>query len=112
MQNILNEDLTAVIEKGCRFEGNLSFHGMVRIAGEFTGSIFTNDTLIITESAVINADIQAGVLIISGTVKGNLRAGARVEMKKPARFEGTVTSPNLIVEEGVIFHGETRIKNE
>ena len=112
MQQELSEELTAVVEKGCRFEGDLSFYGVVRIAGEFTGTIFSNDTLIITDSAIINADIQAGVIIISGTVKGNLRASARVEMKKPARFEGTVTSPNLVVEEGVIFHGETRIKDE
>ncbi|MCB9094766.1 MAG: polymer-forming cytoskeletal protein [Halobacteriovoraceae bacterium] len=106
------EEITAIIEKGCRFEGNLSFNGVVRIAGEFTGSIFTNDTLIVTDTAVINADVHAGVIVISGTVKGNLRAGSRVEMKKPARFEGTVISPNLIVEEGVIFHGETKIKDQ
>jgi cytoskeletal protein CcmA (bactofilin family) len=104
--------LTAIIDEGCKFEGNLSFNGVARIAGVVNGSIFSNDTLIISDAAIIHADIYANVILISGTVKGNIRAGARVEFKKPARFEGTITSPSLIVEEGVIFHGTTKMKGK
>ncbi len=104
-------EICAVIEEGCKFEGNLSFNGVVRIAGVVNGSIFSNDTLIISEGAVINADINANVILISGTVKGNIKASSRVEMRRPARFEGTVIVPSLIVEEGVIFHGITIMKD-
>jgi cytoskeletal protein CcmA (bactofilin family) len=107
-----NDQICAIIEEGCRFEGNLSFNGVVRIAGNVTGSIFSNNTLIVSEGAVINADINANVILISGTVKGNLKATSRVEIRKPARFEGTITSPSLIVEEGVIFHGVTKMKDK
>ncbi|MFW5887595.1 MAG: polymer-forming cytoskeletal protein, partial [Bacteriovoracia bacterium] len=75
-------------------------------------SIFSNDTLIISEGAIVNADIHANVILISGTVKGNIKANSRVEIRKPARFEGTITVPSLIVEEGVIFHGITKMKNQ
>jgi len=107
-----NNTICAIIEEGCRFEGNLSFNGVVRIAGSVTGSIFSNDTLIISEGAIINADINANVILITGTVKGNIKATSRVEIRKPARFEGTITSPSLIVEEGVIFHGITKMKDK
>jgi cytoskeletal protein CcmA (bactofilin family) len=103
-----SNQICAIIEEGCRFEGNLSFNGVVRIAGVVTGSIFSNDTLIVSEAAIINADVNANVILISGTVKGNIKATSRVEIRKPARFEGTITSPSLIVEEGVIFHGITK----
>lgn len=106
------ERICAIIDEGCRFEGNLSFNGIVRISGTVVGSIFSNDTLIISEGAVVNADIHANVIIISGAVKGNLKATSRVEIKKPARFEGSVTAPSLIVEEGVIFHGVTKMKDQ
>jgi cytoskeletal protein CcmA (bactofilin family) len=105
-------EICAVIEEGCKFEGNLSFSGVVRIAGIVTGSVFSNDTLIISEGAIINADIFANVVIISGTVKGNIKANSKVEIRKPARFEGTINSPSLIVEEGVIFHGVTKMKHK
>ncbi len=104
--------ICAIIEEGCRFEGNLSFNGVVRVSGVVTGSIFSNDTLVISEAAIINADINANVILISGTVKGNIKATSRVEIRKPARFEGTITSPSLVVEEGVIFHGVTKMKEK
>lgn len=107
-----SSDISAIIDEGCRFEGNLSFNGVARIAGVVNGSVFSNDTLIISEGAVINADINANVILISGNVKGNIKAGSRVEIRRPARFEGTVTSPSLIVEEGVIFHGTTKMKDK
>lgn len=103
-------EVSAVIEKGCKFEGNLSFSGVARIAGIVNGSVFSNDTLIISEGAVINADISANIILISGSVKGNIKASSRVEFRRPARFEGTIVSPSLIVEEGVIFHGTTKMK--
>lgn len=105
-------EICAIIEEGCKFEGNLSFSGVVRIAGVVSGSVYSNDTLIISEGAVINADINANVVIISGSVKGNIKASSRVEIRRPARFEGTVVSPSLIVEEGVIFHGTTKMKEK
>ncbi|MBY0516073.1 MAG: polymer-forming cytoskeletal protein [Bacteriovoracaceae bacterium] len=105
-------EICAIIEEGCKFEGNLSFSGVVRIAGVVNGSVFSNDTLIISEGAIINADINANVVIISGSVKGNIKASSRVEIRRPARFEGTVISPSLVVEEGVIFHGVTKMKEK
>ena len=105
-------EISAIIEEGCKFEGNLSFNGVARIAGIVNGSVFSNDTVIVSEGAVINADISANIVIISGTVKGNINASSRVEIIKPARFEGTITTPSLIVDEGVIFHGTTKMKDK
>lgn len=104
-------EISAIIEEGCKFEGNLSFNGVARIAGTVNGSIFSNDTVIVSEGAVINADISANVILISGVVKGNIKAASRVEIIKPARFEGIITTPSLIVEEGVIFHGTTKMSD-
>ena len=110
--NPKKNDISAIIEEGCKFEGNLSFNGVARIAGIVNGSIFSNDTVIISEGAVINADINANIILISGTLKGNIKASSRVEIIKPARFEGTITAPSLIVEEGVIFHGTTKMRDK
>ena len=65
-------DISAIIEEGCKFEGNLSFNGVARIAGIVNGSIFSNNTVIISEGAIVSADINANIIHISGNVKGNL----------------------------------------
>ena len=93
-------------------KGTFSFNGVARIAGVVNGSVFSNDTVIVSEGAIINADINANVILISGTVKGNIKASSRVEIIKPARFEGTITTPSLVVEEGVIFHGTTKMRDK
>jgi cytoskeletal protein CcmA (bactofilin family) len=107
-----NTNISAIIEEGCKFEGNLSFTGVARIAGIVNGSIFSNDTVIVSEGAIINADINANIILISGIVKGNVKASSRVEIIKPARFEGTIMAPSLVVEEGVIFHGTTKMSDK
>jgi cytoskeletal protein CcmA (bactofilin family) len=104
-------EIAAIIDEGCSFEGNLSFTGVAKISGRVNGNIFSNDTVIISESAVVDADINANVVLISGTVKGSIKASGRVEIIRPARFEGTIATPSLIVEEGVIFHGQTKMSD-
>lgn len=101
----INGQVTAILDKGTQFEGKLSFEGTVQIGGEFKGEIYSNDTLIVNESALITAQIEAETIIINGRVEGNLFAKKRVIMHPPAVFRGTVTSPSLRIDEGVVFEG-------
>lgn len=101
--------VTAVIDQGCEFEGKLCFHGTVRIGGTFRGEIYTPDTLIIGEGARVDAQIDAGTIIISGEVNGSLKAKHRVEIHRPAIFRGDILTPSLSVDEGVIFEGSSKM---
>lgn len=97
--------VTAILDRGTSFEGKLSFEGTAQIGGLFKGEVFTKDTIIINENAEVYAQIEAETIIISGKVEGNLFARRRVIMHPPATFRGTVTSPSLRIDEGVVFEG-------
>ena len=97
--------LTALLDQGATFEGKLTFEGTVRIGGTFKGEIFTQDTLVINPGAHVEAQIEADIVIISGHVVGNVFARRRVIMHPPAVFRGSVTSPSLRIDEGVMFEG-------
>lgn len=97
--------VSAILDHGAKFEGKLTFEGTVQIGGEFRGEVFTKDTLVVTQGAVVCAEIEAETIIISGRVEGNLFARRRVIMHPPAIFKGTVTSPSLRIDEGVVFEG-------
>lgn len=99
------DHVTAILDKGAKFEGRLSFEGTVQIGGEFKGEIFTNDTIIINEGAKVQAEIEADNIVMSGRVEGNLFARKKIIMHPPAAFKGTVTSPSLRIDEGVVFEG-------
>lgn len=102
---ITKGQVTALLDQGAAFDGRLTFEGTVRIGGSFKGEIFTNDTLVVQPGAKVEAQIEADTVIISGTVIGNIFARRRVVMHPPAIFQGTVTTPSLRIEEGVVFEG-------
>ena len=102
---IQGNEVTAILDRGAAFEGKLTFEGTVRIGGKFKGEIFTRDTLVIQPEAEVDAQIEAELVIVCGTVKGNIFARRRVVMFPPAVFKGTVTTPSLKIDEGVVFEG-------
>jgi cytoskeletal protein CcmA (bactofilin family) len=104
-QDFLPGQVTALLDQGSTFDGRLTFEGTVRIGGGFRGEIFTNDTLVINPGARVDAQIEADTVIISGIVKGNIFARRKVIMHPPAMFTGTVTTPSLRIDEGVVFEG-------
>ena len=102
---ITDGQVTAILDQGASFDGRLTFEGTVRIGGAFKGEIFTNDTLVINPGAKVEAQIEADTVIISGSVRGNIFARRKVIMHPPATFRGTVTTPSLRIDEGVLFEG-------
>jgi cytoskeletal protein CcmA (bactofilin family) len=98
-------NLTAFLGEGTNFKGTLTFEGTVRIDGRLEGEIFTKDTLVIGEGAQVSASIQAGVVEIGGTVRGNVTAERKVDIRANGRLYGNISSPSLVIEEGVVFEG-------
>lgn len=104
-------DLNALLGRGSEFEGKLAFEGKVRIDGNFTGEISTNDTLHIGEGAKVSAEISCGTVIVEGEVTGNIKATGAVELRRPAKVHGDVTTPSLMIEKGVVFEGRSKMES-
>jgi len=85
--------------------------GTVRIDGKLSGEIFSDDVLVIGEGAQVAAEIEVGVIIIEGTVTGNIRARRAVELHAPARVRGNIETPSLYIDKGVLFEGNCRMEN-
>jgi cytoskeletal protein CcmA (bactofilin family) len=104
-------DVHTLLGKGSEFEGKLSFEGQVRIDGKYSGQISTKDVLVIGEGARVNAEISAGTVIINGQVEGNIKATGMVELHPPARVKGSIETPALSMDKGVIFEGSCKMEN-
>ena len=102
---IEKSEIKAFLGPGSQFEGKLVFNEIVRLDGAFRGEVTSHDTLIVGESADIQADVQVGTLILSGKFKGNVKAKSRVELRAPANVDGAIETPALSVEDGVILNG-------
>lgn len=98
--------LVGYLHKGSRVNGHLSFQGPARIDGIIDGEIFCQAALTIGASAEVRARISGQIVIIEGKVEGNVTAKERVELLAPARLIGNITTPKLVVTEGVLFDGD------
>src|SRR3954462_4248052 len=95
-------EINALLGRGTEFTGKLTFDGKVRIDGTFAGEIFSEDTLVIGETAEVTAEIDVAVVIVrGGTVRGNIRACQAVEVYAPGKVYGNITSPQVFIDKGV-----------
>jgi cytoskeletal protein CcmA (bactofilin family) len=102
-------EITTILGKGSAFDGKLTFEGAVRIDGEFSGEIRTSGTLIIGESAEVKADVDAATIVVEGLVRGELQASESIQIHKPARVYGNLTTPALEIERGSLFEGNCQM---
>ncbi|MFZ3065470.1 MAG: polymer-forming cytoskeletal protein [Nitrospirota bacterium] len=100
------EEIIAFLGKGTEFKGVLSYEGTVRIDGKVEGEIITKGTLVVGESAVINAEVAVGTLVCGGKITGNINSKDKAHLLAPATIIGTIKTPVLIIEEGVRFDGK------
>src|SRR3954469_14337399 len=100
-------EITTLLGRGAAFEGKLTFEGTVRIDGRFKGEVFSDDTLVIGEGAIVEAEIEIGEIIIQGTVVGNITAKRSIEIHAPGRVKGDLHTPTLQIDKGVVFEGRS-----
>jgi len=105
------DEINAFLGRDTEFEGKLSFTGAVRIDGKLSGEIFSSGTLIVGESAVIKAQIHIADMVISGEVHGDIFAEKKIEITVPGKLFGNIKTPKLVLEEGVVFEGNCKMKD-
>lgn len=98
-------EISAFIGLGTEFEGRLTFEGVIRLDGRFSGEIVSVGTLIVGETAHVTAEINVDTVVVSGEVHGDVRAKTRAQFHAPAKIYGNIISPVVIIDEGVVFEG-------
>lgn len=80
------------------------------IKGKFQGELETRGVICVANGADVTAEINVGMAVVEGKVRGNIVAESKVELKSTGIVFGTITSPILLVDDGAIFVGKAIIK--
>lgn len=99
------DNVIAFVGKGVEFRGVITYNGTVRIDGHLDGEIHTEGTLLVGEEAILTAKVSAVTVISRGKITGDVIAKEKVRLLSPAILNGSVKSPVLSMEEGVLFNG-------
>jgi cytoskeletal protein CcmA (bactofilin family) len=106
------QDISAFVGKGVEFKGTISYSGTVRIDGYLDGEIHTDGVLLIGEEAVLQAKITAGTVVCKGKITGDILAKEQVKLRAPAVVNGSVKTPLLSMEDGVLFNGSLEMAQQ
>ncbi|MFH1139439.1 MAG: polymer-forming cytoskeletal protein [Pseudomonadota bacterium] len=104
-------EISAFIGLGTEFKGELTFEGVIRLDGRFSGEIRSAGTLIVGDTAHVTAEIEVDTVVVSGEVHGNIRAANRVQLHAPAKHFGNIISPVVTIDEGVVFEGNCHMRD-
>lgn len=104
-----NQEFPTILGPDARFKGELSFEKGMRVMGQFEGKITTPGRVHVAKEAKMQADVDAGGIVVEGEVHGNLSANDRIELKNTARYEGDLRATKLVVDEGAVFSGHVNV---
>ena len=90
--------------------GEITFKDMLRINGHIVGKVSSpKGTLIVDASALVDGDIDVGVVVISGTVNGDVVGHERVELGPASIINGNISTLTLTMKPGAVFQGDCRM---
>ena len=104
--------IKSLIAQGTRIEGHLKFTDGLRIDGEVAGDIRAEpeqaSLLVISETALVQGEINADHVIINGTVRGPVHARELLELQPRAKIEGDVSYRALEMHQGAVISGQLK----
>ena len=100
----------SLIDAWLTITGNLQSEGEVQVDGKVEGDIRCAH-LVVGKYATINGNIVAEEVVVRGKVTGVIRAN-RVILQDSARVESEIFHKKLAIEEGAVFDGQSRLREE
>ena len=103
------ETIDTLIGSGSILQGDLEFTGGLRVDGHIKGHVSAQDsnngTLVLSESGVIEGDVNVPHVVINGTVKGNIASSGHVELQANAKITGDIHYKAVEMELGAVLNG-------
>jgi len=87
------------------FKGDLSAEEDLLIQGRVEGSVTHTQRLTVGPQGTVKANIKAQLIIVEGTVDGDLHADKSVYVKETAKVSGNIVAPSVSIQEGANFSG-------
>ncbi len=101
--------VNSLLGYGSVFRGNIKVNGIIKLAGDFSGTIESTSQVFISESARVESSIKASSVVIGGMVKGDITATDKVTILSTGIVMGSISTSRLVAEDGVVLDGVCRV---
>lgn len=101
---------STVIARGNRIEGALSGSADIQVEGELQGSIEGSGLVRVAEEGRVEGTLAGRVVVVAGTVRGDIAAAETAELESSAKVYGNITAPRIRIADGASFDGQVFMK--
>jgi len=102
--------MNSILGEGSVYTGTLKVEGGLRVDGTVEGELDVQGTLTVGNDGVVKGEVRVQQGIVGGTVVGTIHASNQLELQNGSRVEGDIYTRSLIIEEGVFFEGNCRMR--
>ena len=105
-----NRGGAASIGKAVKVVGQIFSREDLYVDGEVEGTVEALEhKLTIGPNGTVSAAVKAREVVALGTVKGNVEATEKIEIRKDAKLTGDIRTARIIIEDGAYFKGSIDI---
>jgi cytoskeletal protein CcmA (bactofilin family) len=101
--------IDSLIGAGTSIDGDVNFSGGMRIDGQVNGNVVAAQgkpsTLVLSEHARVNGEVNVTHLVINGAISGSVFASEYMELQSKAKINGDVHYTTLEIQLGAIVEG-------
>ncbi len=102
----IRQKSATIFSTGPELSGEISFRDVVRVNGYIAGTVYSErGTLMVDDTARVDANIEVAVAVINGTINGDIVAHQRVEIGPAAKIYGNIWTRSIAIKDGAEFEG-------
>jgi len=106
----VSKDKASILGPTLKFKGELASQEDLVIHGHVEGTIGPAPKVTIGPEAVIKAGVTADVIVIEGSVDGDLKAHGSITVRARANVRGNLEAPAINVAEGATLNGSIKME--
>ena len=101
--------IDSLIGATTRIEGNVFFSVGLRVDGAVRGNVAglpdQPATLVVSEQARIDGEVQAAHVVVNGTINGPVDARETLELQAGSRVKGDIHYKSIEIQQGAVIEG-------
>ena len=107
---MIHETSQTVIGKTVTIKGEIQGSEPLVIEGTVEGKIQIDTSVMIRDSGLVKADLDAGNLNIAGGVIGNISVKEKVEIVNGGYVVGDIRAPRVVINDGASVKGHIEME--
>ena len=102
---------SATIGKSVVIKGQIFSREDLVIDGEVEGSVEAIEhRVVVGPNGKVNAGVKAREIMVQGSIKGDVEAGDKIDIRREAKLIGNIKTQRIVIEDGAYFKGSVDIQ--